>query len=96
MGKHKFPLQHCLTILNDAVKHVQEHPSIASDSGTPERNTKHCLQHVLNQLNLKVEMSDHQIVAALLGLPSILCSDAFACGNPIADEHCRLQMADAR
>jgi len=47
-----------LTIFNDAIKKVQEHLSIASDSRTPERTTKHCLQHVLNQLNLKVKMLD--------------------------------------
>ena len=57
MGKLKFPLQDCLVILEQALKHVKDFPSVAKDTGTNERTSKHILQRCLNKLNLQMELS---------------------------------------
>lgn len=85
MGKSKYPLQQCLTLLQQSLDHVQDYPSIAADSGTKIRTVKHILQRLLNKMNLHMELSDYQIAADLIGLPSIIASDRFAYGNPAAD-----------
>ena len=87
MGKNKHPLQQCLTILNDTMEYVKKYPTtVEAERGTPQRTTQHIMQHVLNQMNLKIELSDYQIVALLLRLPSIITSEKFICGNPEADQ----------
>ena len=60
MGKLKFPLQDCLVILQQTLEHVKKFPSVATDSGTDERTSKHILQRCLNRLNLKMELSGTQ------------------------------------
>ena len=85
MGKRKYPLQHSLTLLKEAMDHTKKYPSQADDSGTKERTIKHILQRVLNKINLKMELSDYQVAADLLGMPSIICSEKFTYGNPSAD-----------
>ena len=57
MGKLKFPLQDCLVILEQTLKHVKNFPSVAKDSGTRERTSKHILQRCLNRLNFQMELS---------------------------------------
>jgi len=59
--KSKFPLQHCLGILDHAINHVEAHPSVAGDTGTEERTAKHILERVLNKMNLKMELSGNCI-----------------------------------
>ena len=85
MGKRKRPLLQCLTLLRNAAEHIEKHPSVAKDAGTKERKVKHLLQRTLNKMNLMMELSDYQIAADLLNLPSIICSEVFAYGNPEAD-----------
>ena len=90
VSKKKYPLQQCLTILNEALAHVEKRPSAAvQERGMPSRTTKQVLERVLNQMNLKMEQSDYQAAANLLGLPSIIRSDAFIFGNPDADDYYR-------
>ena len=57
MGKLKFPLQDCLVILQKALDHVSVHKSVAEDSGTDNRTSKHILQRCLMKLNLQMELS---------------------------------------
>ena len=85
MGKSKYPLQQCLTLLQQTLNHIEKYPSTATDSGTEKRTARHFLQRLLNKMNLHMELSDHQMVAGLIGLPSIICSDQFAYGNPVTD-----------
>ena len=85
MVKNKFPLLHSLTILDDCIKHVQGHPSQAEDTGTMERTTKHVLQRTINKFHLKMEYSEYQIAASLLGLPNVICSDSCIYSDPMAD-----------
>jgi len=82
MGKQKYPLEHSLSILWETVLHNLKHPSKAGDTGSRDRNTKYILQHTLNKMNLKMEISPEQQVAALLDFSSILHSDSFAYLNP--------------
>ena len=82
IGKNKYPLQHCLSLLRDTIDHVEKYPSVAPDSGTTVRTTKYVLQHLLNQMNLYMELSDHQMVADVLDLPSVITSDKFVFSNP--------------
>ena len=78
LGKIKFPLQHSLSILNETMLHVEKFPSKADDSGSLQRSTKHVLQRVLNKLMMKMELSDFQVTADLLGLPSIIRSEPYS------------------
>ena len=57
MGKLKFPLQDCLVILQQALKHVQNFHSVATDSGSDERTSKHILQRCLMRMNMQMELS---------------------------------------
>lgn len=83
-GKNKFQFQDSLSILNSSLNHVDAHPSVADDTGTTKRTVKHVLTRTLNRMHLCMEISDYQIAAALLELPSFICSDIFAYGNPSA------------
>jgi len=85
MGKKKLPLAESLTILSHAVQHVLANPSKAEDSGSQERNAKHLLERVLNQMNIKIELSSHQVAASLLQLPTILTSEVYSYQNPSAE-----------
>ncbi|CAB9509762.1 Inherit from euNOG: Conserved hypothetical protein [Seminavis robusta] len=83
-GKTKFPLMSSLTLIDHAINHIEKYPSRASDSGTMQRTVKHLLQRVINRIHLHIEISDYQIAAALLELPSMITSDTFAYGNPLS------------
>jgi hypothetical protein len=85
MVKNKFPLLHSLSLLNNVIEDVEQHPSTAEDTGTQERTVKHVLMRMLNKLNLKMELSEYQVAASLLGLPSVICSDKFTYSDPNAD-----------
>lgn len=85
MGKQKRPLLQCLMLLRDTASHIEKHPSQWKDAGTKEQKVKHLTQRTLNKMNLMMELSDYQIVADLLELPSIMCSETFTCGNPDTD-----------
>ena len=82
-GKDKFPLAHCLSILDHSLQHLQIHKSKhPSEAGTLLRTVKHMLERTVNQIHLHVELSDYQTAAALLELPSMIMSDQFAYGDP--------------
>ena len=83
-GKSKFDFQQSLTILNKALHHVDTHESQAADSGTVQRSAKQFLTRALNRMHLQMEMSDYQVAAALLELPSMITTDRFCYGNPSA------------
>jgi hypothetical protein len=81
-GKTKFDFQQSLTILNNALHHVDKHESCAADHGTVQRSAKQFLTRALNRMHLQMEMSDYQVAAALLELPSMITTDRFCYGNP--------------
>jgi len=65
--------------------HNLKYPSKAGDLGSRDRDTKYILQHTINKMDLKMEISPEQQVAALLDFSSILHSDSFTCLGP--DDH---------
>ena len=83
-GKTKYEFQQSLTILNKALEHVETERfrSRAGDTGTLRRTMKHLLTRSLNRMHLQMELSDYQVAAALLELPSMIQTDRFAYGNP--------------
>ena len=78
MGKLKYPLLHSLAVINQVAQDIKKFPSIAPDSGSNSRTTKHLLQRTLNNMLLKMELSDFQVCADLLGLPCLIRTDPFA------------------
>ena len=91
-GKNKFPLADSLPILENALQHIQTFHSTAVDSGTLPRTIKHLLTRVLNRIHLQHEISDWQVAAALLEMPSTLMTDRFVYGNPLALAALRTQL----
>ncbi|MEM7255680.1 MAG: hydantoinase B/oxoprolinase family protein, partial [Pseudomonadota bacterium] len=58
--------------------------STAPDSGTLNRTVKHLLHRTINRIHLHMEISNYQIAAALLQLPSMIMTDQFTYGNPLS------------
>ena len=86
LAKTKTPLMEVLNILQQVAVDVRQNPtSFERERGDPERITKHILERTINRLNLKMELSDYQVVAGLLDVPSTICSEQFSFGNPRAD-----------
>lgn len=83
-GKTKFPLMGSLTLLDSAINHISKHKSTAADSGSISRNVIHLLQRTINRIHLHIEISDYQVAAALLELPSMIMTDQFAYGDPLS------------
>jgi hypothetical protein len=83
-GKNKFPIQQSLSIIDSAIKHCAkfESQSTKGDKGTVGRTVKQLLARTLNQMHLRMELSDYQVTAALLDLPSMIQSDQFVFGKP--------------
>ena len=77
MTKDAQALENSLSVIYNAKKQTTLNPSIASDVGTNERNTKHILQRIVNNLSGQVETSAMMAAASLLGMPSTMCSHSF-------------------
>ena len=82
VAKSKVALEQCFTVLNQVTNHVKKHPSNADDSGTTRRTSMHVLQRTLNRLNLLMEVSDYQVAAALIGLPTEITTGIFTYFSP--------------
>jgi hypothetical protein len=82
MSKEKTTLHHTASLIEYAICHVKQHKSVSPDSRDPSRDAKQLLQRIMNQMNLHMELSDYQIAAALIGIPSILRTDIFSYLNP--------------
>ena len=93
-GKNKFPIQQSLVVIDAAIKHCQKHESktVKDDLGTAQRTSKQLLSRILNQMHLQLELSDYQIAAALLELPSTIECDKYEYGNPSALSSFRLAL----
>ena len=79
MAKEKASLAACLTILEKSRKEVKIYPSKSCDQSIRpnERLTKHFLTKVVNKLNAFIELSDYQVAAYLMNMPSIITSEIF-------------------
>ena len=84
VSKGKFEMEECLSVLKEANQHIEQYPSLAENTGTAQRTAMHVLTRTLNKLNLHMEISDYQIAAALLGLPTEITSESFVYIRPQA------------
>ena len=85
MGKKKVPLLQSMAIIRSAARHVIKVRSQAEDHEHLNRKTKFFYERVLNKLNLKFEASAYQLVAKLLGLPSIISTEKYSYLKPSAE-----------
>jgi hypothetical protein len=81
--KAKFPLHQSLSIIHASAIHVFTHASTAPDTGTIQRTVKHFLTRAMNRMHLLMEISDWEMAAALIGLPSLIESDNTVLTNPM-------------
>ena len=88
-GKNKFPVSEAFSIIHHSLKHVDTHESASpkDDKDTTHQKIKQLLARVLNQMSLRLELSDCQVAAALLDMSSMIVSDTFEHGNPMALAH---------
>ena len=82
LTKDNVSLSNCIPIIEQAYKHVIDKGSVASDQGTDLRLAKHLGMRLLNLLDSKLEISDTQAVAALLGMGAQVVTDNFWYFNP--------------
>lgn len=80
--KNKVELEQSINILKKAKINIDKHPSKANDSGSLSRTAQHLLTRTLNKMNLMMELSDCVLAAALIGLPTELCSETFVFTSP--------------
>ena len=83
-SKVKFAISESLAVINDSLHHVRvtESKTVKDDKGTVDRSVKQLLARVLDQLHLMMELSDYQVAAALLEMPSLIGTDTHEYGNP--------------
>ena len=74
MGKDCVQISASASMLLDAIKNIEEHPSTADDTGTQVRRTIHFCQHAINKGC--VEMEALQAAGVVLGVHSSGKSDA--------------------
>jgi hypothetical protein len=91
LGKNKEVLLRSLGILHGVVHYTEIYKSVAPDAEVenggeikknPSRSIKRVLQRFVNQANLHIELSDYQIAAMLLDIPSIITTEQFVYVNP--------------
>ena len=78
IAKRKAPLEESMSLLNNCFQLAEKYPTVLEDEkDSPVRFAKQVLQKTLNKMNLTMELSDWQISAANVGLPSIISSEVF-------------------
>jgi hypothetical protein len=82
IAKNKAAADTILTTFEKATNDVIRNPSIAADTGTSLRTVTHLLQRVTNSLSRKMEITDTQAVACLLGMGPELTSEKFVYYGP--------------
>ena len=77
ISKNNVPIAECISTIKTSLKKVKEYPSTAKDTGTDDRDTIYFMQKLINQLDAKMEVSDVQASAAVLGMKSMPSSDIY-------------------
>ena len=75
--KNKVSIESVLVSLERAQLHVEEHPSVADDTGTDKRTIQHIFTHVINELSRSMKLSDTQVALYLLNMGTEVTSDSF-------------------
>ena len=83
-AKDKFPIGEALPIIKSskAEADARKSQTVKGDEGTVDRKLKQALARILGKIQMKMEMSDYQVAAALLEMPSMITTDAFCTGSP--------------
>ena len=83
LSKTKVSTEQSLLLLCSILSHVNKHPSKSpTDSGTNVRTAQHTFTRLLNQMNLKMEITDYQAAASLIGMPTEISSETFTYISP--------------
>ena len=82
LTKDNVSLSNCISVIKKAYDDVTTRPSKAADTGTDLRFAKHMNMRILNMLDTKMEISDTQAAAALLGMEAQVVTDIFWYINP--------------
>jgi hypothetical protein len=75
--KDSTPLATSLSVVHAAMKDIEAYPSVADDSGQPQRTGQHLLQRILNKLSGASEVSAEQAAAELIGCPAHQSTHSF-------------------
>ena len=84
ISKGKMTLSACMTVIEKARNDVKKYPSKADNAKSKRRLAQYFITKMLNKLNAYVELSDYQVAAMLLNLPSRITSDVFSYSDPYA------------
>ena len=82
LTKDNVSLSNCISVIKKSYDDVTTNPSKAVDTGTDLRFAKHMNMRILNMLDTKMEISDTQAAAALLGMEAQVVTDTFWYINP--------------
>jgi hypothetical protein len=77
MTKDSTIIANALSCAYDAAVHVEQHPSKASDTGTPLRTAKHIVTRTLNNLAVFKEIPAQMAAASLLGSSQTFSTNAY-------------------
>ena len=77
LDKDKHVISAALASLSEALRHVSEYPSTATDTGTTKRKFCHTVQRWVNNLVSRHEVSSQQAAATSLGFGTTSSSDLF-------------------
>lgn len=77
MVKSSAPLAKSIALIWNARTEIEKHPSVAKDSGTPQRTAMHLLNKLLNDVSGLQEISAQTAAACILGMPSSTCTHEF-------------------
>lgn len=70
MTKDSTAITNSLSAVHEARRHIQAFPSVAADTGQPQRTAQHLLNRIVNNISGKTETSAEMAAASLLGMPS--------------------------
>lgn len=77
MVKPSAPLAKTISLILNARQEIDQHPSVAKDSGTPKRTAMHLIDKLLNDISGLQEISAQTASACILGMPSTTCTHEF-------------------
>ena len=93
MAKNKVNPEHCLVVFKKAREHFKKNPStvqtdpnlqhLRQQSSDETGTAQAIITRTANHLNRLVEVSEHQVCASLLNLPSEITSDTFSYVSPV-------------
>ena len=61
-------ITHSISLIHHARKTIEQHPSVAEDTGTERRTAMHFLNRVTNQISSTIEVSSSFASLAILGI----------------------------